>query len=358
MKRIVIFIILLSSYSVNADGEKTKEADSYLQSKKQLLDQMTIDGAKFIKDHIEDGSKNEPSPNELFTKSPCNGIDNALEIHHFGPKANRFDKVRAKLLSYCAMVLAGPFSTNCHKIIQDVFDVGSPYCAEGDSGDSAGSCVMGLKYLVNRFQSNKPKYQMALQNLDTLIDSYANKTRPIDFNSFYDIALKAAEGDRFLAIELMAMENLGHAGLKSFINELKDFPEDTIAILNKLDKNGSSIFDTIANAYPNKKFRAIPKRHQNKVNKGKEYHYWARALMSSGLIEKGYPSLVARQISTMTSAVYELYFDWNEHLAEGDSMGTIASAAFNDILLSDCGSELGSRVSAPLFSPDCIGPQF
>lgn len=80
--------------------------------------------------------------------------------------------------------------------------------------------------------------------------------------------------------------------------------------------------------------------------------------MSSGLIEKGYPSLVARQISTMTSAVYELYFDWNEHLAEGDSMGTIASAAFNDILLSDCGSELGSRVSAPLFSPDCIGPQF
>ncbi len=358
--RILIYILLLNSISSISKAEPKENFNNksqYLLIKERIEKRMLIDGTQNIVNHTDESKSEKVTPNSL-SQITCPDEENM--VTYTDSHGNLFDKTKSKILDYCSSVLFGVFNLmNCKKLVKDVFEVGSPYCGDGLPDDKlAESCVMGLDYLVHKFESNPHKYSKAIEKLDQLITEYSTNQKEIDFDSYYDLALKACNGNKILAIEIMSMEKLGEEGLRTFVMKLKKFPSKALSILHKyINSDGQGVFSAIQRSHPDKKFRSIPKRHQHKVKERKEYHYWARALMSAGLVEKGYNSMIARQISTMTSAVYELYFDWKEHVAQGQPKVKIASAAFNDILISDCGSELGSRVEDPIFSPSCVGMQ-
>ncbi|MFA6238075.1 MAG: hypothetical protein WC635_12150 [Bacteriovorax sp.] len=260
------------------------------------------------------------------------------------PIVNRFDRIKTEIHSYCTKIKRIASITSCETLVNDVFEVGSPSCKTGDAGSAASSCTMGMNYLVAKFQgADKEKYSAAIIKLQAIQKEILDGKRQLTSQSLFPLMLEATNGDKEMAINLFSMENLGVAGLSSFINQVKGFPSESMNVIKNWSKQGG-IFKSITNKFPLKKLRNVPAESISKVASGKEYHFWARAMLAAGMAKKGYSQLVSRSIATASSIVYEFYFDWKEHVQGGVPFKRRLSNALSDVLLSDEGSKLGSSL--------------
>jgi hypothetical protein len=259
------------------------------------------------------------------------------------PMVNRFDLMKKEVKKACHFFTLAPPTSYCEKMVEDIFEVGSPSCKTGDAGQAAASCTMGINYLLAQFQgAKKSQYESAIIKLQNIQNDILNGKRVLTSQSLFPLALEAANGNKEIAINLITAENLGFAGLTSFNNQLTDFPKAAMSTLKKWADQGG-IFSELTKKFPDKNLRAVPEEDLKNVSSSKEYHYWPRAMMAQALLKKGYNRYMSRMMATSTSIVYEFHYDWKEHTQQGDKFTSKLSNALKDVALSDRGSSFGAK---------------
>jgi len=261
------------------------------------------------------------------------------------PKKNRFESINEALLKDCEENLKYIFADKlCQEVVQDVFEIGSPDCNEGEAGAAAGSCTMGENFLVRQFSEDKDqKYSKAISKIDEVLQKVQKGEVILTQDSIFDIILDASNNDKTLAINIITAGEIGFAGFSSFSSKLKGkVSSEMLQIIQRWGQAGG-MKNLIKEKYPNATL--IPEGHIKAVKKEKSYHYWPRAMIAANLKDKGYPSIISRSIATATSMYYEFYLDWKEHAQQGVGVKANFDAALADVRLSDCGSQLGSGLT-------------
>ncbi len=266
-------------------------------------------------------------------------------------KKNRFDEFKDSLLKTCREKLGYLYTGElCEKVVKDIFEVGSPYCQEGDEGSAAKSCTMGQKFLEDQFIQDKNNlYSNAVREIDKALKRIASGETKIEGKSLYEVILKACGNNKTLAINIISAGQVGFAGYSNFAISIEGkVPQDVFNIIDGWAKKGG-LTGVVSERYP--KIGLIPEKHRASISESKGYHYWARAMLATNLLDKGYPGFVSRAFATSTAMYYELNFDWKEHKAQGQGNWDNLSGAVSDIKLADCGSQLGA--DADFFLHSC-----
>ena len=269
------------------------------------------------------------------------------------------------LVDYLTGFVPGVVATEdfCARFTKDFFEVASPECGgtldSSGAGAAAGSCSMGESYLVNELTTD-PKALLSLQRFQKIIADEASGARHSNPQSMYNLALEAAMGDKNMAIMIMSIANISSGGIINIVHKVQNtsggqanavagIMSNLSALISKAPaniENQGEFSSILAGVYPDLRDLPFPTTSADVNNK--PYHFWARALLASGMRAKGYPSFLARYSATSTAVVYEEYFDYLEHMEDQKkevSWETFMAAqpgAQKDIDAADAGSIFGA----------------
>ncbi|MFH1728011.1 MAG: hypothetical protein ABIA04_06295 [Pseudomonadota bacterium] len=265
---------------------------------------------------------------------------------------NIFDYVEKLLFLFCPInVGIGSVEFGCKKLVKDVMEVASPFCPlKSNPSKIAAGCTMTVNFIINELINNSNEYLPALKRLDAIIADVLGTEEEIMIESVFDLIMDATENNLALAIFISSIPNASHGGLGQIISQLEiaSANSEMIEILKKWDGT-DYLAGILSQRFPN--IRNVPVQHIEKVSQQKEYHYWPRALLSSQLMLRDHSKPVSRYMATTSSVVYEIVFDFFEHVGEEmrdednessiQELKKIIVAAIADIALSDNGSRLG-----------------
>lgn len=262
---------------------------------------------------------------------------------------NHFDKIESFVKSLCYYSDRIVLGNTCSKFVTDYFNIATPYCSQtADPNNKSQSCEMFGDYFKEQFHGKNARFYLAaVKRMDALIDKFlVEPISPKDPKSIFDIALQATEGNKTMAITILAAFPLqadgeignifaGWAGL--------DLRKLHGAIDVKVSLQGDGKFARLVKR--DAAFSLLPSGYRAEgLPEEKPYHFWSRALLSRLLLQSGHDKWTAIYSSYASQVAYKMI---GLNMKDFVIPGPYQKQIFRDLEVAKAGARFGVEGNDP-----------